>query len=552
MPEVTTLTAFAASHPGLQRKNNEDRCHADCERGIFFVIDGVGGQAAGDKAAEIAQTILLARLERETGSIADRIREAITLANNEIHRAAQSDPRWRGMACVLTVAIVRDNRVVAGHVGDTRLYKLRRGAIRKVTRDHSPVGDREDRGELSESEAMRHPRRNEIYRDVGSEPHSPADEDFIDVVELAFEPDSALLLCTDGLSDLVSSGQIADIVARHASSPALVVEALLEAANDAGGKDNVSAVFVEGERFAAATAGPAKNGRAGSSGRSRLRPSLRSIAHSRGLALAAGCLLGIALVLAALAWTRHAPILVRDLLPAAAWPRTWVVSQDGAGDFPSIRAALERAHAGDTIRVEPGEYAEHLVLSGSVTLVSAVPHAAVIVAPASGTAPSTAVELHAGGAKVSGFRIAGDAQRPIAVGIRLRRAGGEIDGVEISGARVAGIEIDGQSRVVIRSSYIHDNPGFGVVIGPMASPRLLYNVIADNGRQPDAAKPGLEIHETARPVLFGNIIANNGIDLIRGLSPAQRDEVARDNIVGRPPPPAAAKPTPPRRSGIRD
>jgi serine/threonine protein phosphatase PrpC len=533
MPDVTTFTAFAATHPGLQRENNEDRCHADRERGIFFVIDGVGGQAAGDKAAEIAQTLLLARLERETGSIAERIKEAITLANNEIYRASQSDPRWKGMACVLTVAIVRDGRVTAGHVGDTRLYKLRGGVIRKVTRDHSPVGDREDRGELTESEAMRHPRRNEIYRDVGSEPHSPADEDFIDVLELALEPDSALLLCTDGLSDLVSSAQIAEIVSRHAGNPALVVEALLQAANEAGGKDNVSAVFIEGERFAAA---------ASESGAIAKSKSLPTPSVSRGLALAAGCVLGIALVLAALAWTRQAPIYVRDLLPASSWPRTWVVSQDGGADFTSIRAALDRARAGDTIRVEPGEYAEHLVLTGSVTLVSAVPRAAVIVAPADATAPSTAVELQAGGGRISGFRIVGDGERPLAVGIRLRRAGGEIDAIEISGARVAGIEIDGQSQAVIRSSYIHDNPGCGVIIGQLANPRLLHNVIADNGRQPDAAKPGLDVHETARPVLFGNIIANNGIDAIRGLSPAQRDEVARDNIVGRPaPPPAPAR-----------
>jgi hypothetical protein len=150
--------------------------------------------------------------------------------------------------------------------------------------------------------------------------------------------------------------------------------------------------------------------------------------------------------------------------------------------------------------------------------------------------------------RFSGFRIAGDAKRPLAVGIRLRRAGGEIDGVEISGTRVAGIEIDGQSQAVVRSSYIHDNAGFGVVVGQAASPKLLHNVIADNGRQMDAPRPGLEVHETAKPVLFGNIIVNNGIDVIRGLSPAQREEVARDNIVGRPAPATIAKPAPPRRS----
>jgi len=530
MPDATRFTAFAASHPGLQRENNEDRCYGDPESGIFFVIDGVGGQAAGDRAAEIAQTLLRARLERETGTVAERIKEAITLANNEVYRASQSDPRFAGMACVLTVAVVRDGRVTAGHVGDTRLYKLRGGAIRKLTRDHSPVGDREDRGELTESEAMRHPRRNEIYRDVGSEPHSPADENFVDILELPLEPDSALLLCTDGLSDLVSSAEIAEIVSRHAGNPQRVVEALLKAANEAGGKDNVSAIFIEAERFAAARSGST------AVAESRAFPT-RSV-----LTFGAGCVLGIALVLVALAWTRQVPIYLRELLPAPSWPRTWVVNQDGGADFTSIRAALDRARAGDTIRVEPGEYAEHLVLTGSVTLVSAVPRLAVIVAPDDATAPSTAVELQAAGGRVSGFRIVGDPRRPLAVGIRLRRAGGEIDAVEISGALVAGIEIDGRSQAVIRSSYIHDNPGCGVIIGQLANPSLLHNVVADNGRQPDRAKPGLEIHETARPVLFGNIIANNGIDAIAGLSPAQRDEVARDNIVGRAaPPPAPAR-----------
>jgi serine/threonine protein phosphatase PrpC len=246
MPEVTTtrapLSAHAGSHPGLHRDNNEDRCHADADRGIFFVVDGVGGQAAGDKAAEIAQEMLRARLERETGTVAERVREAITLANNEIHRLSQLDPRWNGMACVLTVAVVRDGRMTAGHVGDTRLYKLRSGSIRKLTRDHSPVGDREDRGEISEMEAMRHPRRNEIFRDVGSEAHSPEDQEFIDLVEAPFEPDSALLLCTDGLTDMVTTQQIAAIVGEHAGEPAATVGELLKAANAAGGKDNVTVV----------------------------------------------------------------------------------------------------------------------------------------------------------------------------------------------------------------------------------------------------------------------------------------------------------------------
>src|SRR6185436_15996222 len=165
------LRAAGDSHPGLQRGVNEDRFHVDPARGIFIVIDGVGGQAAGEKAAETALAMLRTRLERETGEIEDRVREAIAIANNEIHRLASLRAEWQGMACVLTIAVVANGGLVVGHVGDTRLYKLRGGRIDKVTRDHSPVGEREDAGELSEADAMQHPRRNEVYRDVGSERH---------------------------------------------------------------------------------------------------------------------------------------------------------------------------------------------------------------------------------------------------------------------------------------------------------------------------------------------------------------------------------------------
>ncbi len=128
------------------------------------------------------------------------------------------------MACVLTGRRDRDGRAIVGHVGDTRLYKLRRGRIEKVTRDHSPVGEREDARELSELEAMQHPRRNEVYRDVGSEPHEPGDPDFIDVQEIPFEPDAALLLCSDGLTDLVDSASInADRRGDRAGRPQQVV-----------------------------------------------------------------------------------------------------------------------------------------------------------------------------------------------------------------------------------------------------------------------------------------------------------------------------------------
>src|SRR5579885_3574388 len=116
----TQLRFSGASDPGRVRRNNEDAWHIDGERGIFLVVDGIGGQAAGEKAAQIAVERIRARLERQTGTAEERIREAITMANNEIFRAARLNPDWEGMACVLTVALVDGDSVVIGHVGDSR------------------------------------------------------------------------------------------------------------------------------------------------------------------------------------------------------------------------------------------------------------------------------------------------------------------------------------------------------------------------------------------------------------------------------------------------
>jgi PPM family protein phosphatase len=241
MRTLDTIAAAGGTDPGLQREVNEDRFHVDEGRGLFIVIDGVGGQAAGGKAADIALAMLRGRLERETGPIRERVREAITIANNEIYRLASSRPEWDGMACVLTVAVVKDGVATIGHVGDTRLYKLHDGRIEKITRDHSPVGEREDANELSELEAMRHPRRNEVYRDVGSEPHSPTDPGFVDLHEIPLDSDEALLLCSDGLTDLVDDESITRILSEPSRSPQ-ACERLVQLALDRGGRDNVTVI----------------------------------------------------------------------------------------------------------------------------------------------------------------------------------------------------------------------------------------------------------------------------------------------------------------------
>jgi serine/threonine protein phosphatase PrpC len=183
-------------------------------------------------------------------STADRVRDAILLANQRILERSELDPGMTGMACVLTLAVFSDGVLTVGHVGDSRLYKLTAGGISKLTHDHSPVGDREDRGELTEIEAMRHPRRNEVFRDVGTQPREAADEDFIELFSTSLEPDAAVLLCSDGLSDMVTSVEIQRVVRREAGDPAAVVAALIDEGNAAGGKDNITVAYLQGPDFA--------------------------------------------------------------------------------------------------------------------------------------------------------------------------------------------------------------------------------------------------------------------------------------------------------------
>jgi serine/threonine protein phosphatase PrpC len=159
------------------------------------------------------------------------------------------------MACVLTLALVEDDRITIGHVGDSRLYLVWNGTIRKLTSDHSPVGEREDRAEISEQEAMLDPRRNEVSRDVGTLLRSAGDRDFIEIRQCRFKPDAAILLCSDGLSDLLTAAEISTIVECYEGDSTRVATDLVDAANDAGGKDNITVIFVAGADFMGRDAG---------------------------------------------------------------------------------------------------------------------------------------------------------------------------------------------------------------------------------------------------------------------------------------------------------
>jgi serine/threonine protein phosphatase PrpC len=555
------LTA-ALSDPGRERENNEDRVLCDPERGIYAVIDGVGGESGGEIAAQTALEILQARLSRRTTDAARLVREAIALANKQIWERAQANPALAGMACVLTVAVVDGDQATIGHVGDSRLYLLRPGEIRKITKDHSPIGSREDVGEISESEAMSHPRRNEIFRDVGSAPHEPDEEGFIDVTRIVFPPDAALLLCSDGLSDLVTSGTILSTAEAHAGDPRQAVAELIAAANAAGGKDNISVVLVEGERYAAGVKAAGSPSATTTSTRLDLRRSQHASRSEMGRLWAAfasrPAFLVYGLVLGACG---VAALGQSGLLPGGSRGTGGDVVRVGVSDggTGTITEALAKARPGQMIEVAPGEYRETVQLRSGIDLVSRVPRGAVILPPAGSAVPAVSAQ-GIDDVTFSGFRIAGDAQTPLQVGLRLADSGVEVQGIEVTGAVTAGIDVSGDDRSTVRASFLHDNPGGGLLIAGNAAPTLLNNLIARNGRVPGAPRPGVEVRDTARPVLIENRFDGNGGGVVLP-SPERADEVFAWNSFGgasraeavraAAPSPAGQPPARPTRSGAR-
>lgn len=525
----------AGTDPGRARENNEDRVLCDPERGIFAVIDGVGGESGGEVAAETARDILLARLSRRTTDLDRLVREAIALANRQIYERSQANPGLAGMSCVLTVALLDGDKATIGHVGDSRLYLLKPGEIRKVTRDHSPVGTREDAGEISEAEAMSHPRRNEIFRDVGSAPHEPDDPGFVEIHQIPFTPDSALLLCSDGLSDLVTAARIRETVETHADDPQAAVDRLIAEANEAGGKDNISVVLVQGERYAE------RFQKTGTVDSARPAPKQFGSAHAResGARRLLPWLLLLA-VLAGAAWAWFNPRIresILALLPAGEGetpepvPAAVLRVGPAEADFATISEALAEAEPGQTVEVAPGEYRETITLREGVALVSPTPRGAVIlppvvpdpVVPDPNTAAVTARGVRA---RISGFRISGSP-----VGLRLEDSQVEATDLEILGAADAGIDIAGADRSSITTCYVHDNPGAGVVVSGGAATQLRQNLITNNGKG-TPKRPGVEIRGEARPLLVDNRIEGNAAAGVWLPSPERGDELFQWNRFG--------------------
>ena len=226
-----------ATHTGRKRRHNEDSYVV--EPPMFAVADGMGGAKAGEVASGLAAAAL-----KETGtdgsSGEERVTQLIQEANRRVFRRANEDREASGMGTTMTVALVEDGRVVFGHVGDSRAYLIREGAIEQLTDDHSLVAELVRSGRLTPEEAEAHPQRSVITRAVGTEPD-------VDVDTFTIEPEAGdlFLICSDGLTDMVDDGTIIDAIERHRDDLDEAAKALVGAANRVGGEDNITVLLVE-------------------------------------------------------------------------------------------------------------------------------------------------------------------------------------------------------------------------------------------------------------------------------------------------------------------
>jgi protein phosphatase len=235
------LSSFAGSDVGRMRSGNEDSYF--CGQTVFAVADGLGGHQGGE-VASAAAVEPLARLDgrefADPGEAAEALANAIRAANEAILDRAAADPALYGMGTTVTAAAVAgDGYLQLAHVGDSRAYLLREDGLAQLTTDHTVVGELVRRGRLTPEQAAIHPERSILTRAVGLDPRVPVD--LPDPLEL--RSGDQLLLCSDGLTETVSDDQIAELLTAAPDGHA-ACRSLIDAANNAGGPDNVTVVLV--------------------------------------------------------------------------------------------------------------------------------------------------------------------------------------------------------------------------------------------------------------------------------------------------------------------
>jgi protein phosphatase len=253
-----TLEFFSATDTGRSRSNNEDSVAVDEATALLVLADGMGGYNAGEVASGMATSFVKSELGRwlaeasETATDSE-VRRAMDIcvdnANRAIFNAANSNPQYAGMGTTLVVAVFREGRLLMGHVGDSRAYRLRASRLVQITHDHSLLQEQIDSGLITPEQAAFSANKNLVTRAVGVEDTVLLETHLHDVL-----PGDTYLLCSDGLSDMLDDESIAQLLQTNESLQD-AANALVEAANEAGGKDNISVVLAR----VRGTAGPARS-----------------------------------------------------------------------------------------------------------------------------------------------------------------------------------------------------------------------------------------------------------------------------------------------------
>lgn len=238
---------FSATDTGRARNNNEDSVAVDTGSSLVVLADGMGGYNAGEVASNMATSFILTELGRwltEASSNATDadVRRAMDIcvdnANRAIFNAANSNPQYAGMGTTLVVGVFREGRLLLGHVGDSRGYRMRAGVFTRITHDHSLLQEQIDAGLITEEQAAFSSNKNLVTRAVGVE-----DTVMLEAHQHDLLPGDLVLLCSDGLSDMLDDERLGALL-QSCESIETGARTLIAAANEAGGKDNIAVILV--------------------------------------------------------------------------------------------------------------------------------------------------------------------------------------------------------------------------------------------------------------------------------------------------------------------